>query len=170
MSGNWEVSWSMWAFHLQTSYDSLYLLLIQNWKSICNQTPFALYFHPCFHFSYEIIDFVNLQFSFICISLVMKNGPTFPFAILPKLSITFGCNSWENTTLVCTQQHLTTTFMLSNSLHYIDSTCKVVQSIMVLIGMNCCWKGLTSQMNLARLVTIVTNYMFGYSFTKRLHT
>jgi hypothetical protein len=63
-----------------------------------------------------------------------------PFVILPKLCITFGYSSQKNTALVCIQQHLTTIVLLNN-LHCIDSTCKVVHLVMVLIGMNCCWKG-----------------------------
>ncbi len=98
----------------------------------------------------------------------MKSRPTFPLTILPKLSIIFGYNSNEKAALVCTQQHLTTTFVLSNNLHYRDNTCKVVHLVMVLIGMNCRWKRLASQVNLARLATILTNFMFGSSFTNCL--
>lgn len=76
-------------------------LLIQNYKSSCNQIPFALYFHHYLHLCCEMIDFVDLQFSFIYINLVMKSGLTFPLTILPKLSITFGYNSWKNATLIC---------------------------------------------------------------------
>jgi hypothetical protein len=98
----------------------------------------------------------------------MKSGLTFPLVILSKLSITFDYNNKEKATLVCTQQCLTITFMLSNNLHYIDNICKVVHLIMVLIGMNCCWKRLAGQVNPAWLATIVTNFMFGSSFTNCL--
>ncbi len=88
---------------------------------------------------------------FICTSSMMKSGLICPIAISLKLSITFGCNNWKNMTLVYTQWCLMTTFMLSNSLHYIDSTCKVVHLVMVMIGMNCCWEGLMGQVILLDL-------------------
>jgi hypothetical protein len=59
-------------------------------------------------------------------------------AIWLKPCITFSCNIRKNATLVYTQQRLSITFVLSNNLHYVDSTCKVVHLVMVLIGMNCC--------------------------------
>jgi hypothetical protein len=141
----------MWAFHLWTSYDSFSLLLIQKWKSIHIWIPFAFYFHLCLHLYCEIIDFVDFKFPFICRNSMMKNETTCPFIIWLKLSITSSCNSWENATFFCTQQHLIITFVLSNNLHYIYSTCKVVHLVMVRIGMNYCWIGPVGQMILLNL-------------------
>ncbi len=151
MSGNGEVSWSMWACHLQSSFGSLFLLFIQNWNSICIQVPFAVHFHMCFHLCCDILDFANLSFLFFCRNLVMKSGLTCPLVIWPKLCITFGCNSWENMTFVYMQKCLTTTFVLSKNLHCIYNTCKVVHLVMVLIGMNCCWGGPEGQVILLDL-------------------
>jgi hypothetical protein len=75
----------------------------------------------------------------------MKSGLTCPLEISSKLSITSSYNSWENVALICTQQQLTITFMFSNNLHNIDSTCKVAHLVMVLIGMNCYLEGLVGQ-------------------------
>jgi hypothetical protein len=96
---NGEVSWSMRAFHLQTSYDSLSLPFVQNWNSICTRILSALHFHLCFHFCCNILDFANLSFPFFYISSMMKNGLTCPLAILLKLCITFYCSSQEKVAL-----------------------------------------------------------------------
>jgi hypothetical protein len=69
----------------------------------------------------------------------MKNGLTCSLVIWPKLCITFSCSNRQNATLVNTQQRLTITFVLSNNLHNINSICKVVHQVMVLIRMNYCW-------------------------------
>ncbi len=135
------VSWSIWTFHLQTSYDSLSFLFIQNWNSTYIRIPSALHFYMWFHLCCDILYFVNLSFPFFYRSSMMMRGLTYPLVIWSKLCITFSCNSWENMTLVCTQQHLMTTFMFSNNLHCIDSTYKVVHLVMVMIGMNYCWGG-----------------------------
>jgi hypothetical protein len=142
----------MWVFHLGTSYVSLSLLFIQNWNSICNWIPSSLHFHLYFHLCCDILDFVDFSFPFFYRSSMMKSGLTCPLVIWLKLCITFNCSSQENVALVCTQRHMMITFVLSNNLHCIDSTCNVVHLVMVLIGMNCRWKGLESQMTLLNLL------------------
>ncbi len=127
------------------------LLFIQNWNSICIQIPSALHFHMCFHLCCDILYFANLSFPFFYRSSMMKRGLTYPFAIWSKLCITFGYNRRGNTTLIYTQRHLMITFMFSNNLHCIDSTCKVVHLVMVLIGMNYCWGGPEGRMILLNL-------------------
>ncbi len=101
VSGNGKVSWSMWTFHLRTSFDSLFLLFIQNWNSICTQIPFALHFNLCLHLCCDILNFVDFFFPLFCKSLVMENGLTCSLAIWSKLCITSGCSSWKNVALVC---------------------------------------------------------------------
>ncbi len=104
-----------------------------------------------FHLCCDISNFTNLSSPFFYISLVMKNGLTCPLIIWLKLCITSNCRSWKTATLICTQQCLTTTFMFSNNLHYIDNIGKVVHLVMVSIGMNCCWGGPKSQVILLNL-------------------
>jgi hypothetical protein len=58
------------------------------------------------------------------------------------LCITFDYNSWENMAFIYTQQHPMITFVLSNNLHHIHSTFKVVHLVMDLVRMNCCCKWL----------------------------
>jgi len=53
-----------------------------------------------------------------------------------KLCITFGCNDWGIKALIFTHQRMRITFGLSNNLHCIDNTCKGVQLVMDMIGMN----------------------------------
>jgi hypothetical protein len=154
----------MRAFHLWTSYDSLSVLFIQNWNSICTWVPFALHFHMCC----DILDFVNLSFQFFCRNSMMKNGLTYSLAIWPKMCITFGCSSWENTTLIYTQQRLMTTFMLLNNLHCINNVYKVVHLVMVLIGMNCWWGGSGGSSDPFRLAATMANYTSKSSFTNFL--
>jgi hypothetical protein len=152
MLGNGEVSWSMWTFHLQTFYDSLSVLFIQNWNSICTWIPSTFHFHMCFHMCCDIFYFVNISFPFFYRNSMMKNGLTCPLAIWWKLCITSGCSTWENVALVYTQQRLMTTFMFSNNLHCINNTYKVVHLVMVLVGLNCCWRGLKGWMILLDLL------------------
>jgi len=71
-----------------------------------------------------------------------------------KLCITSSCNNQEITTLVYTQQRLTSMFVLSNNVHYTYNTCKVFHLVMDSIGMNCCWgrpEGLLIVLNLWRM-------------------
>jgi hypothetical protein len=138
--GNGEVSWSMWTFHLRSSFHSISLLFIQNWNSICTWIPSTLHFHLCSHLYCDISYFADLSFPFLCRSSMMKSGLTCSLVIWPKLCITFGCSCWENAKLICTQQCLTITFMILNNLHCINNTCKVVHLVIILIRMNCCWK------------------------------
>ncbi len=98
VSRNEEVSWSMWTFHLWISYESLFLLLIQNWNSICTRISSTLHFHLC----YDISNFVDFSFPLFYKSLMMKSGLTCQLAIWPKLCITSYCSNWENMTLVYT--------------------------------------------------------------------
>jgi hypothetical protein len=133
----------------------LWLLLssvYSNWNSICTRIPSSLRFHLCFHLCCDIFYFANISFPFFYKSSVMKSGLTCPLAIWLKLCITFGYNSWENVTLIYTQQLLAMTFILSNTLHYINSTYKVVHLVMVLIEMNCCWGGPEGRMILLNLL------------------
>jgi len=58
--------------------------------------------------------------------------------------------------------------MLSNSLHCIESICKVFHMVMDVIGMNCCWGGPKGQENHARLVAAMAYYMSESSFTNWL--
>jgi hypothetical protein len=89
----------------------------------------------------DILDFANIFFPLTYRSSIMRSKWTCPFVIWQKLCITSGCSSWENAALVYTQWHLMTMFVLSNNLCCIDNTCKVVQLVMDLIKMNCCWGG-----------------------------
>ncbi len=68
VSSNGEVSWSMWTFHLWTSYHSLFILFIQNWNSIFTPS------HLCFHLCSNILDFVDLSFPFFYKNSMMKCG------------------------------------------------------------------------------------------------
>jgi hypothetical protein len=127
-------------------------LFIQNWNSICIRVPSALHFHLCFHLCCDVWDFVDISFPFFYRSLIMKSGLTCPLVIWPKLCITSSCNSRQIATLVSTQQHLTTTLVLSNNLHNINSTCKVVHQGMVLIRLNYCWRRFEGQVILLDLL------------------
>lgn len=70
--------------------------------------------------------------------------------------------------LICTQQLLTTTFMLSNNIHYTNNTCKVVHLIMVLIEMNCCWGGHEGWMIMLNMLQQWKNFISKLSFTNCL--
>ncbi len=119
---------------LSLNYLWFFLFVFNTW------IPFALQFHYTltlillWHFR-----FVNILFPLTYKSSMMRSGWICPFVLWQKLCITSNCNSRENVTLIFTQQHLMTMFMLSNSLHCIDNTCKVVQLVMDPIKMNCCW-------------------------------
>jgi hypothetical protein len=103
------------------------------------------------HFHCDIIIFIDLLFPLICRSSILKSWQTCPLVIWHKLCVTSSCNNWGNVPLVYIQQCPTTMFMLSNNLHCINSTCKVVHLIMDLVGMNCCWRGPKGQVILLNL-------------------
>ncbi len=65
-----------------------------------------------------------------------------PISNLVETMHNISCSSGENVTLIYTQQHLTTIFILLKSLDCIYSICKVVHLVKDLIWMNCCWRGL----------------------------
>jgi hypothetical protein len=119
--------------------------------------PFALKFHmhsTSIYGTYmccDISNFDDISFIFFYRSSMIKNGFTCPLAIWPKLCITTSCNNQENITLVCKQWRLITTFVFSKNLHCIDNICKVVHLVMVMIGMNYCWRGLKGEVILLDL-------------------
>jgi hypothetical protein len=59
VSNNGKASWSMWVFHLQTSYDSLSLSLIQIFNYICTLLPSR---SP---FPFDISNFDDISFLLI---------------------------------------------------------------------------------------------------------
>lgn len=69
----------------------------------------------------------------------MLSGQICQLAILLRLCITFGYNSWENATPSCTQPPMTTMFKLLKSPLYIDIVCEAVLNGKVLIKINSFW-------------------------------
>jgi hypothetical protein len=104
-----------------------------------------------------------LSFDFVEVQVLMRSGRICPLVIYHKSCITSSYSNWENAALVYTQWCLMITFMLSNNLHCINITCKVVHLVMDLIGMNCCW----GRPN-GRLVVDVVNYTSRPSFTNHI--
>jgi hypothetical protein len=75
---------------------------------------------------------------------------------------------WSSICSSCINDLIRITFMLSNSLHWINNIYKVVQLIMDLIGMNYYWKGCKGRVILLNLQLVVANYTSMSSFTNCL--
>ncbi len=137
VSNNGEGSSSMWVFHFLAFYDFFFFCLHSKqefhlfFNSICTLAPTL----------FDILNFVDIFFPLSCKSSMMGSGRTCPLAIWYKLCITSSYSNWENGALVCTQRHSMIMFVLSNNLHCIDNTCKVVHLVMDPKRMNCCWRG-----------------------------